>query len=191
MVQKNTPDIASKRPWQEVVEAKRNEQATLIQQYLDRGYSASAQLNSIVDIETIPAKILAGETTTLNVTTAHIGQAIEAQRRTNCLTEVLFAEAIETAARLDEHLKSTGSLIGPFHGVPITLKDQFDVKGYDTTLGYVGRAFRPATEDGHIVEVLKKAGAIVLAKTNVSSTTGTVLHLFPPLTDSSNSSHSP
>ncbi|KPI38036.1 Acetamidase [Cyphellophora attinorum] len=167
MTQKHAFDVASKRSWQDVVAAKRKEQATLIQQYLDRGFSSSAQLTSIVDIETIPAKILARETTTLDVITAHIDRAIGAHRRTNCLTELLFAEAIETATRLDEHLKSTGSLIGPFHGVPITLKDQFNVKGYDTTLGYVGRAFRPAAEDGHIVEVLRKAGAIVLAKTNL------------------------
>lgn len=57
--------------------------------------------------------------------------------------------------------------MGPLHGIPITLKDQFDVKGYDSTLGYVGRAFKPATEDAVLVHILKSIGAIILLKTNL------------------------
>jgi Asp-tRNA(Asn)/Glu-tRNA(Gln) amidotransferase A subunit family amidase len=51
--------------------------------------------------------------------------------------------------------------------VPISLKDQFNVKGLDSTLGYVGRAFAPADSDATIVETLKGLGAIVIAKTNL------------------------
>lgn len=57
--------------------------------------------------------------------------------------------------------------IGPLHGVPMTLKDQFDVKGHDTTLGYVGRAFHPAEEDAVVVAMMKEMGAIFIAKTNL------------------------
>jgi Asp-tRNA(Asn)/Glu-tRNA(Gln) amidotransferase A subunit family amidase len=53
------------------------------------------------------------------------------------------------------------------HGIPITLKDQFNVKGVDTTLGYVGRSFAPASEDAALVQMLKKMGAIIIAKTNL------------------------
>lgn len=49
----------------------------------------------------------------------------------------------------------------------MTLKDQFDIKGLDTTLGYVGKAFQPAQEDAVFVTILKKMGALVLAKTNL------------------------
>ena len=56
---------------------------------------------------------------------------------------------------------------GPLHGVPITVKDQFNVTGVDTTLGYVGRSFKPATEDALLVQILKDMGAIVIAKTNL------------------------
>lgn len=58
-------------------------------------------------------------------------------------------------------------MVGPLHGIPITLKDQFNVKGYDSTLGYVSRAFKPASEDAILVKMLKKLGAVVLAKTNL------------------------
>ena len=83
------------------------------------------------------------------------------------MTEVLFSDALDQARALDDHFKATGELIGPFHGVPVTLKDQFNVKGYDTTLGYCGRAFNPAENDAQVVEVLKKLGAVILAKTNL------------------------
>jgi len=49
----------------------------------------------------------------------------------------------------------------------MTLKDQFDVKGYDSTLGYVGRAFKPAQQDCVLVSLLKEMGAIIFAKSNL------------------------
>lgn len=57
--------------------------------------------------------------------------------------------------------------IGPLHGLVVTLKDQFNIKGYDSTLGYVGRSFNPATEDAVLVKMLKSLGAIILAKSNL------------------------
>jgi amidase len=47
------------------------------------------------------------------------------------------------------------------------VKDQFNVKGVDTTLGYVKNAFKPAEEDAVIVQIMKSLGAVVLGKTNL------------------------
>lgn len=49
----------------------------------------------------------------------------------------------------------------------MSFKDQFDIEGLDSTLGYVGRAFAPATSNAVIVKVLKGLGAVVIAKTNL------------------------
>jgi Asp-tRNA(Asn)/Glu-tRNA(Gln) amidotransferase A subunit family amidase len=49
----------------------------------------------------------------------------------------------------------------------MTLKDQFDIQGYDSTLGYVGRAFKPAAEESVLVTMLKQMGAIVIGKSNL------------------------
>lgn len=49
----------------------------------------------------------------------------------------------------------------------MTLKDQFDVKGYDSTLGYVGRAFKPVAKDCVLVSILTQLGAIIVAKSNL------------------------
>lgn len=83
------------------------------------------------------------------------------------LTEVLFEEALERAKDLDAYFAKNGVVVGPLHGVPVTLKDQFNVKGFDSTLGYVGRSFSPASDDAAVVKMLKSLGAIVIAKTNL------------------------
>lgn len=83
------------------------------------------------------------------------------------LTEILFNDAISRAKELDDHLRKEGKPVGPLHGVPFTLKDQFNVKGYDTTLGYTGRAFQPATEDAVLIQMLQSLGAVAVAKTNL------------------------
>lgn len=83
------------------------------------------------------------------------------------LTEILFEDALAQAKTLDAAKKATGELVGPLHGIPMTLKDQFDVAGYDSTIGYVSYANKPATQDAVIVEHLKTLGAVVLAKTNL------------------------
>lgn len=88
-------------------------------------------------------------------------------RQTNCLTEVVFDDALQDAVRLDAYYQKNGKLVGPLHGVPMTLKDQFNVKGSDSTIGYVSRAFAPADTDAVIVEILKGLGAVILAKTNL------------------------
>ena len=75
----------------------------------------------------------------------------------------LNPEALADAERLDAVLRSSGP-VGPLHGVPVILKDQIDAAGMPTTLGSVlFRDFRP-DRDAFVVEKLKQAGAIILAK---------------------------
>ena len=57
--------------------------------------------------------------------------------------------------------------MGPLHGVPITIKDQFLVAGTPTTWGLPNQAGHRATEDGPLVRRWRQAGAIILGKTNV------------------------
>lgn len=79
----------------------------------------------------------------------------------------MFEDALNQARELDREFKETGKVKGPLHGIPVTLKDQFNVKGYDSTLGYVGRSFAPAKEDAVLVQILKSMGAVIIAKTNL------------------------
>ena len=87
--------------------------------------------------------------------------------QTNCLTEICFDEALDQARELDAYQAEYGKLKGPLHGIPVSLKDQFNIQGLDSTLGYVGRSFSPAASDCVLVQVLKRLGAVIIAKTNL------------------------
>ncbi|KAE8377895.1 amidase signature domain-containing protein [Aspergillus bertholletiae] len=128
------------------------------------------EAQEITDIDNIPVlidQLRTGRFTAEAVTLAYIRRAVIAQQLTNCITEVVFEDALIQARALDHVFQETGRLKGPLHGVPVTLKDQFNIRGVDTTLGYVGRSFAPATEDAALVQMLRSMGAIILAKTNL------------------------
>jgi Asp-tRNA(Asn)/Glu-tRNA(Gln) amidotransferase A subunit family amidase len=55
--------------------------------------------------------------------------------QTNCLTEMFIEDALDRAQSLDDHLSKTGETVGPLHGLPVSLKDQFCVAGYETIMG--------------------------------------------------------
>lgn len=55
---------------------------------------------------------------------------------------------------------------GPLHGVPITIKVNVDVKGDATTNGVPANRDKVASEDSPVVANLRKAGAIILGRTN-------------------------
>jgi len=51
------------------------------------------------------------------------------------LTEIFVDKALARAAEADEYLKVNGKPIGPLHGLPISLKDQINVKDIESCMG--------------------------------------------------------
>ncbi|THX94268.1 acetamidase [Aureobasidium pullulans] len=102
-----------------------------------------------------------------DVAQAFSKRAAVCHQLTNCLSETLFPEALERAKFLDDHLQKTGKPIGPLHGLPVSLKDNFNIIGKDSTLGFVSWVGVPATYNTVLVDVLLKAGAVLYVKTNV------------------------
>jgi Asp-tRNA(Asn)/Glu-tRNA(Gln) amidotransferase A subunit family amidase len=79
-------------------------------------------------------------------------------------------KALAEADRLDAAMRS--GFVGPLHGIPVVLKDMIDVAGLPTTFGSsIMKNFVP-TRDAFVVEKLKKAGAIVLAKVTLGEFAG-------------------
>ncbi|EFQ27304.1 amidase [Colletotrichum graminicola] len=116
-------------------------------------------------------RIHTGELSSEEVTVAFCKRAALAQQLTSCLTEIFFDEGIARARKLDQHLKATGKPIGPLHGLPISLKDSFVVKGHYATVGYVEFLKRPPpTTNSAMVDLLLDAGAVLFCKTNVPQT---------------------
>jgi aspartyl-tRNA(Asn)/glutamyl-tRNA(Gln) amidotransferase subunit A len=87
--------------------------------------------------------------------------------RLNAYYEVFAGEAGQAARRASRELRE-GRDRGPLHGVPIAVKDVYDVAGSRTTVGaHPGFHPPPATEDAPIVARLREAGAVLLGKTAV------------------------
>ena len=77
----------------------------------------------------------------------------------------LTSDARDRARRADKDL-AQGTVRGPLHGVPFTLKDSLDTAGVITTAGTVGWRDRVPVEDATVAARLKAAGGILLGKTN-------------------------
>jgi amidase len=76
-------------------------------------------------------------------------------------------QALAEAAAADQAAARGGDL-GPLHGVPMTVKDAFDVAGLPTTWGNPAFAGHVAAADATVVRRLRRAGAVVAGKTNVA-----------------------
>src|SRR5213593_603319 len=87
----------------------------------------------------------------------------------------LNSEALKEADRLDAAYQKSGP-IGPLHGIPVVIKDQADVKGMPTTLGSVLFKNYFPDRDSFVAEKLRKAGAIILAKTTLGELGGGDTH---------------
>jgi len=77
-----------------------------------------------------------------------------------------FDRALDAAKSADASL-ARGHLLGPLHGVPMTIKETFDVAGLPTTWGVPEQRDNRALNDATVVEHLKAAGAHFIGKTNV------------------------
>ena len=76
-------------------------------------------------------------------------------------------DAHERATALDAE-RAEGRVRGPLHGVPVLLKDNIDVAGLPTTAGALALADSVPDRDADLVVRLRKAGAVVIGKTNLT-----------------------
>jgi amidase len=77
-------------------------------------------------------------------------------------------DAIETARAQDAYFARTGNFVGPLHGIPIAVKDNYDTIDMRTTAGAVADyANDKPPKDATMVAKLRAAGAIILGKTNL------------------------
>ncbi|EEA26818.1 acetamidase, putative [Talaromyces marneffei ATCC 18224] len=119
------------------------------------------------DVNTLLHKLASRQLSSLEVTKAFAKRAMLAHQLTNCCTEIFLEDAFDRARQLDDYLEQTGELIGPLHGLPVSIKDLFDVKGVDSCIGWVGLTNKPATQDGNAAATLRRLGAVLYVKTNV------------------------
>jgi amidase len=84
----------------------------------------------------------------------------------NAVVELRREAALRDAAAADE-ATARGGATGPLHGVPMTVKESFNVTGMHTTWGDPAAKDFVAGADATVVQRLERAGAIVIGKTNL------------------------
>ena len=121
-------------------------------------------------IAALHAAYLAGRATAVSVCRAHLDRIAAYDRKGPALGAIIAdnPEALADAAAVDAALAATGTLTGPLHGIPVLVKDNYDVAGLQTTGGSaVLLGWVPET-DATVITRIRAAGGIILAKTTMS-----------------------
>lgn len=117
----------------------------------------------------IARRIRARELSSREAVDAHIEQVERVNPAINAVVAQRFETARAEADAADQTLAEVGAdQVGPFHGVPCTIKECFALEGMPNCAGLQSRANIPATSDATAVARLRAAGAVPLGVTNTS-----------------------
>ncbi|GAB4443387.1 MAG: amidase [Anaerolineae bacterium] len=100
------------------------------------------------------------------VVAAHLDRIEAVNPSLNAIVQ-LASETARAQAKAADAALARGQLIGPLHGVPVTIKDALETAGLISTGGTLGRATYIPPQDAPVVARLRAAGAIILGLTNV------------------------
>ena len=114
----------------------------------------------------LAAKIRAKEISSLELTEHFINRIEQLDDAINAVVVRDFDRAMAAASKADKQL-AAGDIAGPLHGVPVTVKEAFNIAGLATTWGIPSLKDNIAGADAEVVKRLKQAGAVLMGKTNV------------------------
>jgi amidase len=140
--------------------------------------AATAAFNVLeTTIEEIHAAYKSGQLTSRQLVQLYLDRIESYDKKGPSLNAIITinSKALEEADRLDGAFKASG-FVGPLHGIPIIVKDQADVKGMPTTLGSLLFKDYYPDRDAGVIEKLKNAGAIILAKATLGELGGGDTH---------------
>lgn len=121
-------------------------------------------------IAELQAGLKAGSFSSVKLTELYLRRISDIDQGYHDLLSVIEVnpEAMQLAAQMDKERKE-GKLRGPLHGIPIMIKDNIDTADkMHTTAGSLALEEHIAAKDAFVVTQLRKAGALILAKTNLS-----------------------
>ena len=97
---------------------------------------------------------------------AHLARIAQVNPRLNAVVQI-NPDAVRAEARAADRALERRQSTGPLHGVPFSVKDTLETQGVICTGGTTGRAKYVPKEDCTVVARMRKAGAVMLGKTNV------------------------
>jgi amidase len=113
------------------------------------------------------AMVRGGKVSSRELTELVLARIDAANPALNAVVEVRREAAPREAAAADEAV-ARGERVGPLHGVPMTIKEAFNLAGLHTTWGNPEFKEFVADQDATVVRRLRQAGAVVVGKTNVA-----------------------
>lgn len=135
----------------------------------DDGFKDDFELNEIT-IDTLQAKMKSGEYTSRSITEMYLKRIAAIDKdgpKLNAVIE-LNPDALAIADAMDAERKA-GKVRGAMHGIPVLIKDNINTADkMMTTAGALALAGNIASTDAFIVAQLRKSGAVLLGKTNLS-----------------------
>lgn len=115
-----------------------------------------------------------GDYNSQQLVTAYLNRIEQFNKKINAITTI-NPNALSIAIALDEEYKKTG-ILRPLHGIPVIIKDNFNTKGLPTTAGSLALKDFIPDEDAFMVDKLVKAGAIIIAKSNMAEWAFSPMH---------------
>ncbi|HON31295.1 MAG TPA: amidase [Ottowia sp.] len=131
-------------------------------------------------IEHLSHELAAGRTTAVALAEAALARARDPAGEGARVFTALGTERALAAARASDLLRAAGVVRSPLEGIPVSIKDLFDVAGEVTTAGStVLRGAAPAARNAPVVERLIAAGAVIVGRTNMTEFAFSGLGLNP------------
>ncbi len=133
--------------------------------------TVAAQSFDVVEasIADIHAAMRAGDLTARQLVQSYLDRIEAYDKQGPALNAIITINprALERAEELDRAFR-TGGFVGPLHGIPIVVKDNYDTDDLQTTAGSASLAGSIPLDDAFQVRRIREAGAIVIAKSNMA-----------------------
>ena len=110
----------------------------------------------------------AGEISPVEITQEILSRIASLDSELHSYVTVTAELALQQAAAAEQLYRRADQPLPPLLGIPLSIKDLFDVRGAPTTLGSRAYGAEPAAEDSGAVALLRSAGAVLLGKTNTA-----------------------
>ncbi|HEY0833257.1 MAG TPA: amidase [Azospirillum sp.] len=135
---------------------------------------------AVPTVPSLAADLAAGRTTSVALTEAALARIADAEGEGARAFTLVDRDGALAAARASDAMRGLGVVPSPLAGLPVSVKDLFDVAGQVTTAGSVVLKDAPAaTRDAPVVARLRAAGAVIVGRTNMTEFAFSGLGLNP------------
>ncbi len=140
--------------------------AALLRPFEAASAAAAADELAFESAVALARRLRAGDIGSVELTRYYIDRIERYDKAINAVVVRDFERALQAAEAADRAL-AAGRPLGPLHGLPMTIKESYDIAGLPTTWGFPAAADNIALSDAVVVSRLKDAGAHFMGKTNV------------------------